>query len=220
MSAIDTLLGEIFATRKPAFYDELAEWLRGSRRFREFAHTYRNKLRAKLTNAKHPGSLDDLRAELQTAAILCREQRFTLEYERYAAAKQRGPDFSVVYKGHTTFNVEVRRVQADSHHLEQLLAEKAKQLPAGMINLLWLAVDGELAESRVQQAAARLLQTAQQTNDSAFEVPGYGSASAFLKQYQRMSAVMAWQTQPWLWNSPVARHEMPADLQSHLRRLW
>lgn len=227
MSAIDTLLSEIFATRQPVLYAEAyaeayAEfegWLRGSRRFGAFAHEYRNKIRAKLNNAKHPGSLDDLRAELQAAARLCDEQRFTVEYEPYAAAKQRGPDFSVVYKGHTRFTVEVRRMQAGSKRLEQVLAEKAKQLPAGTINLLWLAVEGDLAESRVQESTARLLQDAQRKNDGAFEALGYGSASLFLKQYQRLSAVMACQAQPWLWTNPVARHAMPADLQNQLRRL-
>ncbi|MCW5873708.1 MAG: hypothetical protein KIS88_03580 [Anaerolineales bacterium] len=219
MSVIDTLLAEIFATRKPAFYGEFAEWLRGSRRFREFAHAYRNKIRAKLTNAKHAGSLDDLRAELHSAALLCGEQRFAVEYEHYAAAKQRGPDLTVLFKGHTTFNVEVRRVQAGSSYLEQVMAKKVKQLPAGVINVLWLAADGELAESRVHAAAATLLQHTQQKDDGYFAAMGYERASSFLKQYARLSTVLVWQAEPLLITNSMTRHTLPSDLQSALRRL-
>lgn len=219
MSAIDTLLSEIFATRKPPFHAEFAGWLRGSRRFGEFAAIYRNKIRAKLTNAKHPGSLEDLHAELQAAALLCTEQRFAVEYEHYAAAKQRGPDFTIVFKTHTRFNIEVRRVQAESSYLEQVLAEKAKQLPAGIINVLWLATDGELAEGRMQHALSELLQHAQHKEDSYFTAIGYASASSFLKQFQRMSAVLVLGNPTLLFANPVARHVVPNDLQSALRRL-
>ncbi len=219
MSTIDTLLSEIFATRKPRFYAEFASWLRGSRRFREFAHTYRNKIRAKLTNAKHPSSLEDLYAELQAAAILCSEQRFVVEYEHYAAAKQRGPDFTVLFKSHTLFNVEVRRVQSESNYLEQVLAEKAKQLPAGILNVLWLAIDGELAEDRVQQALSQLIQHAQHKDESYFASLGHENAGSFLKQFQRMSAVLVLGTSTLLLTNPVARHVAPNDLLSALRRL-
>ena len=55
------------------------------------------------------GGLKDLRAELETAVLLLRDERFTLEYEKYVATKQRGQDFTVTFKTHTPFNVEVRR---------------------------------------------------------------------------------------------------------------
>lgn len=219
MSTTDTLLSEIFATRKPAFYGEFAGWLRSSRRFRDFAHEYRNKIRAKLTNAKHPGSLEDLYAELHTAALLCREQRFAVEYEQYAAAKQRGPDFTVLFKGHTRFNIEVRHVQGESSYLEQVLAEKAKQLPAGIINIVWLASDGTLGEGRIQQAMSQLLQHAQHKDDVYFATLGYDNAASFLKLYQRMSAVLAWDSAALMLPNSVARHTLPNDLASVLRQL-
>lgn len=69
--------------------------VRDSRRFRAFAHTYRDKIRAKLRNAGDDRGELDLAAELETAALLLREARFAVEYETYAAAKQRGPDLAI-----------------------------------------------------------------------------------------------------------------------------
>ena len=112
MSALDDLLNDIFDSKKPAFYPEFEGWVRGSRRFRAFASSYSTKIRAKLKNADGDNGLKDLRAELETAALLLREERFTLEYEKYAASKQRGPDFTVTFKTHIPFNVEVRRLRS------------------------------------------------------------------------------------------------------------
>ena len=112
MSTLDDLLDDIFDGKKPALYPEFAGWVRGSRRFKTFATSYRAKIRAKLKNVRDEGGMKDLRAELETAALLLREERFTLEYEKYAASKQRGPDFTVTFRTHTPFNVEVRRIRS------------------------------------------------------------------------------------------------------------
>src|SRR6185369_2610002 len=101
--------------------------------------------------------MNDLRAELETAALLLREERFTLEYEKYAALKQRGPDFTVTFKTHTPFNVEVRRIRSlelDDENAEarigklmSVLCEKVRQMPPSIVNLLWLVpASGEDAE--------------------------------------------------------------------------
>ncbi len=112
MADLDDLLDYIFDGKQPALYPEFEGWVRGSRRFRAFATSYRGKIRAKLKNVRDEGGMKDLRAELETAALLLREERFTLEYEKYAASKQRGPDFTVTFKTHTPFNVEVRRIRS------------------------------------------------------------------------------------------------------------
>src|SRR5579859_4226870 len=98
MAALDDLLNDIFGDKKPAFYPEFEGWLRGSRRFKAFATTYRTKISSKLKNVRDEGGFKDLRAELETAALLLSEERFTLEYEKYAASRQRGPDFTVTFK--------------------------------------------------------------------------------------------------------------------------
>src|SRR5215510_10579267 len=106
MSTLDDLLDSIFDGKKPAFYPDFEEWVRGSRRFRAFAVSYRSKIASKLKNVRDDAGMKDLRAELETAALLLREERFTLEYEKYAALRQRGPDFTATFKTHTPFNVE------------------------------------------------------------------------------------------------------------------
>src|SRR5690349_18653023 len=101
MTALDDLLNDIFDGKKSALYAEFEGWLKGSRRFKAFATLYRAKIRAKLKNVRDEGGMKDVRAEIATAALLLHEERFTLEYEKYAALKQRGPDFTVTFKTHT-----------------------------------------------------------------------------------------------------------------------
>src|SRR5690606_1466653 len=88
-SKTDELLDEIFDGQRTAFCTEFEGWLRQSRRFREFATHHRTKIRSKLRKANN---LKDVRAELETALLLLSERRFELEYEKYAALKERGPD--------------------------------------------------------------------------------------------------------------------------------
>ena len=127
------------------------------RRFKAFAISYRTKIRAKLKGRGRTG-IKDVRAELETALLLLRSERFTLEYEKYLASKQRRPDFTVTYKTHTPFNVEVRRIQSieleqantDAHliKLMAVLCEKLGQMPPSVINLLWLTAEHESVPSR------------------------------------------------------------------------
>ncbi len=112
MPTLDDLIDDIFDGKTPGFRPEFESWVRGSRRYKAFASEYRGKIRAKLRNAGDDDGLQDVRAELETAAVLLRDASFTLEYEKYAAAKQRGPDFTVTFKTHTPFNVEVRRIHS------------------------------------------------------------------------------------------------------------
>src|SRR5262245_35261479 len=112
MTPLDDLLDEIFDGKEPALYAEFEGWVRGSRRFKAFVTSHRTKIRAKVKNARDESAMKDLRAELETAALLLGEERFTLEYEKYASSRQRGPDFTVTFKTHTPLNVEVRRLRS------------------------------------------------------------------------------------------------------------
>lgn len=220
MSAVDDLLASIFESKRPSFYAEFEGWLRASRRFRGFAHEYRNKIRAKLNNAKHAGALDDLRAELQAAALLFGEQRFEVEYEHYAAAKQRGPDFTINFKSHTPFNVEVRRLPADHNRLAAVICEKTGQLPPSIINLLWLASGAAVAEPDLWAAIDELSQAAARKDDAYFQKRGVASASEFAKQNARLSGVLLYHSGGQIiWTNPKARHTAPSDLINSLKRL-
>src|SRR5690606_27418730 len=91
MAALDDLLDAVFGAERPAredaFFEEFAGWARDSRRFRDFATEYSTKIRAKLRRAGDEEALADVRAELETAALLLGDRRFTLEYEKYAASR-------------------------------------------------------------------------------------------------------------------------------------
>jgi hypothetical protein len=230
MAALDDLLDSIFDRQKPSFSGEFEGWVRESRRFREFAGEYRTKIRAKLRQARDEASLEDLRAELAAAELLLRDRRFDLEYEKYAALKQRGPDFTVTFKTHTPFNVEVRRLRAVEQgdgddgsamgKLMTVLCDKVGQMPPSIANLLWLAGGNPLGEDELERATAALRQMAERKEEPYFTRRGFKSAADFLKQFSRLSGIVL--RRPGdnvLWLNPLARHRLPADIVTALLRL-
>lgn len=234
MSAQDDLVETIFGREHPALRDEFASWARESRRFAAFADTYRAKIRAKLRNARDDDGLLDVRAELATAALLLREPRFGLEYEKYAALKQRGPDFTGTFKTHTPFNVEVRRVrslelpdsepgdgdEARATRLSAVLIDKVGQMPPGIVNLLWLWTGRELDANDLTRATAALRRLAERRADDFFARRGFDDAAAFQQRYRRLSGVVLHRPgDQSLWLNPLARHVAPSDLAAAVRRL-
>lgn len=228
MTSLDDLLAAIFDGRDRALYDEFAEWARESRRFRAFAVTYQSKIRAKLRNARDDGGMSDLRAELAAAARLLRDDRFTLEYEKYLADRRRGPDLTVTFRGHTPFNVEVRRFRAEpdedaaARHarLAAVLCDKVGQMPPSIVNLLWLDDEGELEIAGVEETAAALRRAAERKDEAAFTRRGFESAADFLRQFARLGGVaLPRPGEVDLWLNPTARHKPPAAVVNAVRRL-
>ncbi len=228
MASHDDLPAAIFDGRDPTLYAEFAEWTRESRRFRAFAATYRSKIRAKLRNARDDGGMRDLRAELDVAARLLRDDRFALEYEKYAAARRRGPDFTVTFRDHTLFNVEVRRFRAEPDEdeatcdgrLAAVLCDKVGQMPPGMVNLLWLAAEGELSEIDLDRVTAALRRSAERKDEAIFTRRGFESAADFLRQFTRLSGIaLPRPDEVVVWLNPTARHKTPAAVVTAIRRL-
>jgi hypothetical protein len=231
MAVVEELLSHIFENKKHALYADFAGWVRASRRFKAFAITYRDKIRSKLRNAGDESSVQDLRAELETAVLLLGEDRFTLVYEPYAATKQRGPDFTVTFKTHTPFNVEVRRIRsvedekgddddARTGKLMAVLCDKVGQMPPSMVNLLWLTAERAIPEPVVIEASIRLCQFAESKNEAFFTRRDFASASAFLKQYRHLSGIVfRHEMQPVFWENSIARHTIPTDIKNVLHRL-
>ncbi len=229
MPALRDLLDEIFDGKQPFFYAEFEGWLRASRRFKAFAQEYRVKIRAKLKNAPDEGSMRDLHAELLTAALLLTEGRFTLAYEKFAALKERGPDFTVTFKTHTHFNVEVRRIgkldvgdgDADARAIKLVLVllDKVGQMRPGMINLLWLAVEGEIPKDDLARALTALRLLAERKTDDLFVRYGFKSATDFLKKYRRLSGIFTRQSgEIEFWSNPLAKYEVPPEILAAIRR--
>ena len=230
MPALDELLDYVFDGKKPALYPELATWARDSRRFRAFATVNRDKIRAKLRNVHDEGELNDFRAELEAAMLLLRDDRFTLEYERYAVAKRRGPDYTVTFRTHTPFNVEVRRIrtaepedrtaEARVGKLVTVLCEKARQMPPSTVNLLWLSAEREIVEGDLISAAITLRQLAESKAEAFFARRGFESAADFLKQYRQLSGIVLRQSgRATAWLNPLARHRVPSEIVTAIKRL-
>lgn len=228
MTTVDDLVNSIFEGKHPALSTEFGEWAGGSRRFRAFAATYATKIRAKVRNLRDESGIQDLRAELEIAVRLCQSERFTVEYEKYAASKQRGPDFTVTFKTHTPFNVEVRRIKSrefgeDSdrriNKLMNALCDKVGQMPPSMINLLWLAGDLEIAEADLVAALKALRQLAERKVEAWFTARGFSSAQ-FLKNDTRLSGIINRQAGAIVvWLNPLARHPVPSDIVTAIQRL-
>jgi hypothetical protein len=227
---LDDLLDDIFDGKRPALYSEFAGWVQGSRRFSAFAARYRGKIRSKLKNARDEGGLQDLRAELQTAALLLRDKRFTLEYEKYAASKLGGPDFTVTFKTHIPFNVEVRRIRsveladadADGRvgKVIAVLCDKVRQMPPSIVNLLWLHAELEMSEGDLTRAEMILRRLAERKADDFFTRRGFENAASFLKHYHHLSGIVLRQSsEQVLWLNALARHRAPREIVTAIQRL-
>ena len=230
MTALDDLLDYLFDGKKPALYPEFEGWVRGSRRFKAFAISYRGKIRAKLKNVRDEDGMRNLRAELETAALLLREDRFTLEYEKYAASKQRGPDFTITFKTHTPFNVEVRRIrsvelddedtEARIGKLMAVLCDKVGQMPPSIVNLLWLIAEREISQADLTRAVMTLRQRAERKAEDFFTRRGFESPIEFLKQYRQLSGIVLRQSgENVLWLNSLARHKAPPEIVTAIQRL-
>src|SRR5262249_16243288 len=144
----DELLDYLVEDRSSVFATQCDEWMDASPRFAAFVERCRDKIRKKVRALRDDEGQRDLLAELAVAYRLLLERQFTVEYETYAAGKVRGPDFTVTYKTHTPFNVEVKRLRTSSSRakgreirLLDATCDKLRQMPPSRANLLVLATD-------------------------------------------------------------------------------
>lgn len=230
MPTIDELLDAIFGDSQHTLADEFGAWVRASRRFKAFATANSTKIRAKLRNARDEARLQDVRAELATAALLLRDERIALEYEKYAALKQRGPDFTATFRTNAPFNVEVRRLrslevtdrddEARAAKLMAVLCDKVGQMPPGIVNFLWLWTERDLTGDEMADAIKRLQQLAERKVEDYFTRRGFDSAADFLKHLRQLSGLVAQGPDArTVWLNPLARHKPPPDLVRAIERL-
>ncbi|HEX8230344.1 MAG TPA: hypothetical protein VF826_13650 [Chloroflexia bacterium] len=222
------LLPYIFPNTRLPLAVQFAQWVQASPRFRAFAETYRDKIRKKVRTITEAEGFGDLQAELATAYFLVQERRFDVEYEKYGTGKQRGPDFSVTYKTHTRFDVEVTRLRGGQAgeapgpgKLANTLCAKLQQLPPSMINILVMSADDALYSEDDLASGLRLLQErAERKDDEFFTRRGFLGARDFLRHYSRLSGIrlVAAGASPILRLQPQARHPLPPDLAAILRR--
>jgi len=214
---VEALLGYLFLADQQDLASEVRGWLVGSRSFRAFAETYRDKIRKKARGTRDDEARRDLGFELAVAALLLGERRLGLEYEPYGVGK-RAPDLRVTFRS-LRFNVEARRLRgsAGAARLARTVCDKIGQLPTSMINVLVLGTETPATAARVLGEATGWLQEhAADGDDAAFRERGFTGVRDFLRHYRRLSGVL-WLDQNGappaeLWTNRSARHPLPAEL--------
>ena len=181
---------------------DLRGWMASSRGFRTFADTHRDKVRKKIRTARGRDARLDVRAELAVAHALLADRRISLAYER-AGATSGGPDFTVIFRGHSTFNLEVTRWCGDEATLERQLVAKLRQLPPGIPNALLVAVADSAA------AVPDLATVLGERRPAPFET------REVRQQLTRLGGVYAWSSpgaepRATLWTNGSARIALPA----------
>ncbi len=235
---VNELLTYIFSGSRYSFAARFAAWLNASPPFKVFAEAQRAKIRKKVQNIRDEETRRDLEAELATAYWLLQERRFALDYELYGAEKQRGPDFTVTFRTHIRFNVEVTRLRsgvaiaaspdpaAALPKMLNTLCAKLGQLPPSIINVLVLVADSDMYEAEVVGVALRLLSDrAAHKDEEFFTRRGFAGTRDFQRQYARLSAVLfrpfseaGPPTPATLWPNSQARHPLPSDIAAILQK--
>jgi hypothetical protein len=227
---INELLDALFSGAAHELHDCCARWCASSPHFATFLDRYRDKIRKKLRGVTDGEGLRDLRAELRTAACLLSERAFTLEYEKYAANKTRGPDFSLLFKTHIPFNVEVKRIrgQVQPGKWADVLCYKLGQLPPSISNALVVYGEslGQGAPFDVGAAMAQLRASAERKDEAFFTRRGLEGSREYLRQLPKLSVVVVLQAETGCessaplasWINPQARHPLAPDLGGALLR--
>ncbi len=226
---LNDLLDALFSEDAPEMRTSCEQWCATSPRFAIFLEQYRDKIRKKLRSVAGGEGVRDLRAELLTAACLLTEPTFTLEYEKYAANKTRGPDFSLLYKTHTPFDVEVKRIRGQAHagKWADVLCDKLRQLPPGGSNALVIYNESSErgATADASAAMAQLRAMAERKDDAFFTRRGLEGAREYLRLVPKLSVVVIrGDTAPRgaaslaHWLNPQARHPLAPDVRRALLR--
>ncbi len=243
----EQLLAEIFADLAHPLADRMAEWISASKRFRSFVESYRTKIRSKIRPMHDAEGLLDLAFELETAYWLLQESRFSLTYEQPGTRTVRSPDFLVAFTTQLTFGVEVTRMRAasrtpdqptsdaavssTSHERDQgrllnIINSKLGQTVTGSPNLLLIGVEPDLVDSLDVGAVMTQLKRRADAKDSLlFSRSGLRDAADYFRHYQRLSGILLRSTQSQagispasLWTNKEARHPLPTNMQTILKR--
>jgi hypothetical protein len=196
--------------------EELAGWLAASARYRAFVEANRDKIRKKLRTTPDPEARRDVRAELLTARLLVADRRIELGFETYGSGKV-GPDFTVVFPGERSFNLEVTRPRrAPEAGFESQLLAKLRQLPAGAPNAVLLTIEGGRVEAAdVDGAVHTLRRLADRRDDLFFTGRGFEGARGFYDRFLRLGGVFLFgeagvgEARAALWVNRSARIVLP-----------
>lgn len=208
------LIAYLFEGQPHPLFAELLQWMETSPRFTAFVDTYRDKIRKKLRITRDPESILDLRSELDTARGLLGDRRLDIQYEPYASAKRRGPDFAVTYRTNQKFNVEVARMRMPTEErFLRLLLYKLGQMQPGMPNLLVIHTENEPARSLNLDTLMQNIKLQVEKKDPVFyELSRYTSPAAFYKDFLHLSAILIWAAETQTWVNKQARPPLAAEI--------
>jgi len=232
---ITELIDAIFEKQRPSWADQFEEWVRSSRRFRSFAEVYRDKIRKKLRNVRDNAEYRDLYVELKTAYCFLGDQRFSLEYEKYAPLKGRGPDFTAAFRVNTHFNVEVTRIRSLTvkqesesegalfRKISEAVYNKLGQMPPSFINILLLISDIPVAENELMTILATLQERMKNSDEALLTRYGFRDPADFLRHFHCLSAIIC-QGERFeksiFWQNLQAKHRLPKELLNALQKTF
>jgi hypothetical protein len=246
---VNALIEDIFVDPSAPFAIQFADWIAESSRFREFAETYRTKIRKKVRSAHDAQRLEDLRIELETAFLLLQERQFALAYEQYGVGKTRSPDFTVTFRTHTLFNVEVARLRDTAarrdletaigasanaqplrdeagrqiNRLIDLVCGKLGQMQPGVSNLLFVSTTSQTPD--LEGTMAHLRERAERRDTALFSRAEFDDATDFFKHYLRLSGLLVRSASNMtpstvsLWINKQAKHPLAPKICSLLQRI-
>ncbi len=223
----DDLLAALFGDTTSEAALRCRAWMLDEPRFATFLDTYREKIRKKARYAGGEESMRDLLAELSVAQALLRERRFAVAYEAYAAEKARGPDFTVTYKTHVRYNVEVKRLRhgpldAFEWRLTDAICEKLRQMPASAMNVLLVVAQRAPDASELAALMRALVARAERDDRTLLARYGFVGTRDFFAGFRRLSALAVREERDGapvtLWHNAQARHPLHPDVSALLLR--
>ena len=244
----DELLTYLFSGQPHPLSPTLATWLTSSRRFREFATTFRAKIRKKL-RSKDSESLRDLHFELGTAYLLVRERALSLVYEPPCGGK-RCPDFLVTFTTSFTLMLEVtrQRLSSDitstfapsplppqlSERLARTVCSKLGQLSKLHSNVLVVGFDGPCSAQDLSALMLSIKQRAERNDPSLVQRYGFRGRADFFSHYGRLTEIFVRKSHVYGdshsevyrevygevvgWLNPEAKRPLPAKVRTALLR--
>ena len=193
VTAAARLATDVAGDLAPGLAAELEAWIASSTRVRAFVDAHRAKIRHKLRGSADVEAVRDARAELVVAVRLLADRRIDLAFEAYGA-RTAGPDFTVMFRGVTRFNVEVtrRRGSADGPAVADTVVTKLRQLPPSIANVLVVGLEGPLDEAGLAGAMRTLRGRVDARDPDTLARAGAATPREFYDRFLRLNAVIAW----------------------------
>ena len=242
----DELLTYLFDGQPHLLSPHLATWSVSSRRFTDFATTFRTKIRKKLRATQDKESLTDLRLELETAYLLLQERPLSVVYEPPQCRGARCPDFAITFTTSLTFMLEVTRQRPATDRtttptqdqtpatvlLRPQIAErlgatvcgKLGQLSGQHSNVLVVGLDAPCSAQDLRAAMLGVQHRAERNDPSLLQRYRFQDRADFFSHYRRLSEVLVRGLhlnegeQVVGWVNPQAKHPLLTKVRTTLLR--